>query len=188
MSLWDILPVEIQDIIVEKSFKLCREEYLEQNGKKHEKKKKKQGRGLLTVGMLKYIMSSTDAIEMIYWAFPLELIELELLIDPPLDVTVHNYDYTEFYDKFLTKAIKYMEDPINKDEWICPSEDHWLCMFTRLVDFHRKHGHINILKEVDGKPSLFVWLEYQKDPEVNLSRERRDSLRSLGVRLPRIKN
>jgi len=31
-------------------------------------------------------------------------------------------------------------------------------------------------------------LEYQKEPEVNLSRERRDSLRSLGVRLPRIKN
>jgi hypothetical protein len=40
MSLWDILPVEIQDIIVEKSFKLCREEYLEQNGKKHEKTEK----------------------------------------------------------------------------------------------------------------------------------------------------
>ena len=41
-SLWDILPTEIQEIIVDNSFQLCREEYLEYNKKRHEKNKKKQ--------------------------------------------------------------------------------------------------------------------------------------------------
>jgi hypothetical protein len=125
-------------------------------------------------------------IEMIQWAFPVELIEFELLIDPPM-VEVTDYDYTEFYEIFLQRAIDYLEDPANKNEWICPSEDHWLTMFTRLNNFHRTHKHLDILAEVDGTPDLFVWLEYQKDPDTDLSREKRHSLRSLGVRLPPIR-
>ena len=42
-SLWDILPTEIQEIIVDNSFQLCREEYLEYNKKRHEKKQEKTG-------------------------------------------------------------------------------------------------------------------------------------------------
>lgn len=134
-------------------------------------------------------MSSTDAIEMIYWAFPLELAELELLIDPPLRLMEYEiYDYVDFYDKFLTKAINYIENPDNKNQWICPSDDHWLYMYTELVEFHRKYKHVNVLDEDGGKPSLFIWLEYQKDVDTYLSREKRYSLRSLGVRLPKIKN
>jgi hypothetical protein len=163
-----------------------RDEYINANHRKHNKNKKKRERGLLTVGMLRYIMSSTDAIEMIQWAFPVELIEFELLIDPPM-VEVTDYDYTEFYEIFLQRAIDYLEDPANKNEWICPSEDHWLTMFTRLNNFHRTHKHLDILAEVDGTPDLFVWLEYQKDPDTELSREKRHSLRSLGVRLPPIR-
>ena len=185
-SLWDILPVELQEIIVEKSFKLVREDYLNINHKKHNKNKKKRERGLLTADMIKYIMSSTDAIEMIQWAFPVELVELELLIDPPM-IEVRDYDYNEFYDIFLQRAIDYLENPKNKNEWICPSEDHWLTMFTKLNDFHRNYRHINILSEVHGTPDLFIWLEYQKDPCTELSREKRHSLRSLGVRLPPFK-
>ena len=185
-SLWDMLPVELQEIIIQNSFQLMRDEYINANHRKHNKNKKKRERGLLTVGMLRYIMSSTDAIEMIQWAFPVELIEFELLIDPPM-VEVTDYDYTEFYEIFLQRAIDYLEDPANKNEWICPSEDHWLTMFTRLNNFHRTHKHLDILAEVDGTPDLFVWLEYQKDPDTELSREKRHSLRSLGVRLPPIR-
>jgi hypothetical protein len=185
-SLWDILPIELQEIIIENSYELCREEYLATNRKKHDKHKKKRERGLLTADMIRYIMSSTDAIEMIQWAFPVELIELELLIDPPA-IEVTDYDYTEFYEIFLQRAIDYLEDPANKNEWICPSEDHWLTMFTKLNNFHRTHKHLDLLSEVDGTPDLFIWLEYQKDPDTELSREKRHSLRSLGVRLPPIK-
>jgi hypothetical protein len=185
-SLWDTLPIELQEIIIQNSFQLMRDEYINANHRKHNKNKKKRERGLLTVGMLRYIMSSTDAIEMIQWAFPVELIEFELLIDPPM-VEVTDYDYTEFYEIFLQRAIDYLEDPANKNEWICPSEDHWLTMFTRLNNFHRTHKHLDILAEVDGTPDLFVWLEYQKDPDTDLSREKRHSLRSLGVRLPPIR-
>jgi hypothetical protein len=131
-------------------------------------------------------MSSTDAIEMIQWAFPVELIELELLVDPPVE-EVRDFDYNEYYDIFLKRAIDYLEDPSHKDEWVCPSEDQWLTMFTKLNNFHRTHRHLEILSEIDGTPDLFVWLEYQKDPDTQLSREKRQSLRSLGVRLPRMR-
>ena len=185
-SLWDALPVELQEIIIENSFELCREEYLHVNRKHHNKNKKKRERSLLTADMIRYIMSSTDAIEMIQWAFPVELIELELLVNPPV-AEVRDFDYNEYYDIFLKRAIDYLEDPSNRDEWVCPSEDQWITMFTKLNDFHRKHNHLNILSEIDGTPDLFVWLEYQKDPDTELSREKRHSLRSLGVRLPRIR-
>jgi len=131
-------------------------------------------------------MSGTDAIEMIQWAFPVELIELELLVDPPI-MEIRDNDYSEFYDIFLQRAIQYLENPEHKEEWICPSEDHWLTMFTKLNNFHRNHKHTDILSEVDGTPDLFVWLEYQKDPDTVLSMEKRHSLRSLGVRLPPLK-
>ena len=185
-SLWDTLPVEIQDIIVENSFQLMREDYLNANRKKHNRNKKKRERGLLTADMIRYIMSSTDAIEMIQWAFPVELVELELLIDPPL-IEVRDYDYNEYYSIFLQRCINYLEDPAHKDEWICPSDDHWITMFTRLNDFHRMHRHLEILSEVNGMPDLYVWLEYQKDPDTELSNEKRKSLRTLGVRLPPMK-
>ena len=93
-SLWDALPVELQEIVIENSFELCREEYLNANRKKHNRNKKKRERSLLTAGMIQYIMSSTDAIEMIQWAFPVELIELELLVDPPVE-EVRDFDYNE---------------------------------------------------------------------------------------------
>jgi hypothetical protein len=181
-SLWDILPTEIQEIIIENSFQLCREEYLHQNRKKHERNKKKQGRSLLTVDILRYIMSSTDPIEILEWAYPIEFIELQMHVDPPYNIEVIDYDYTEYYDTFLKKSIEYLEDPKNKETWACPSDDHWLEMFTKLNNFHRKHNHLNILSEKDGSPSLFIWLEYQKDPDTKLSRERRHSLQTLGVK------
>jgi|TARA_R110001583_G_scaffold47752_3_gene149499 hypothetical protein len=185
-TLWDALPIELQEVIIENSFELCREEYLNVNRKNHNRNKKKRERSLLTSDMIRYIMSSTDAIEMIQWAFPIEMIELELLVDPPLK-EVMDYDYNEYYDIFLNRAIDYLEDPSNKEEWICPSEDHWITMFTRLNDFRRKHTHLNILSEIDGMPDLFIWLEYQRDPDTDLSREKRHSLRSLGVRVPPLK-
>ena len=185
-SLWDTLPIELQEIIVENSYELCREEYLNSNRKRHNKNKKKRDRGLLTADMIRYIMSSTDAIEMIQWAFPVELIELELIIDPPM-IEVRDYDYSEYYDIFLQRAINYLEDPTNKNEWIYPSDDQWITMFMKLNNFHRTHKHLDILSEVDGTPDLFIWLEYQKDPDTELTREKRHSLRSLGVRLPPIK-
>jgi hypothetical protein len=186
MSLWDTLPIELQEIIIENSFQLMREDYINANHKKHNKNKKKRGRSLLTAGMIRYIMSSTDAIEMIQWAFPVELVELELLIDPPL-VEVRDYNYNEYYDIFLQRAIDYLEDPTHKNEWVCPSEDHWITMFTKLNNFHRTHKHLNILSEDSGTPDLFIWLEYQKDPDTELSLEKRNSLRSLGVRVPPFK-
>lgn len=185
-TLWNALPIELQEVIIENSFELCREEYLNVNRKNHNRNKKKRERSLLTADMIRYIMSSTDAIEMIQWAFPIEMIELELLVDPPLK-EVMDYDYNEYYDIFLNRAIDYLEDPSNKEEWICPSEDHWITMFTRLNDFRRKHTHLNILSEIDGMPDLFIWLEYQRDPDTDLSREKRHSLRSLGVRVPPLK-
>ena len=185
-TLWDALPIELQEVIIENSFELCREEYLNVNRKNHNRNKKKRERSLLTSDMIRYIMSSTDAIEMIQWAFPIEMIELELLVDPPLK-EVMDYDYNEYYDIFLNRAIHYLENPSNKDEWVCPSEDHWITMFTRLNDFRRKHTHLNILSEIDGTPDLFIWLEYQRDPDTELSREKRHSLRSLGVRVPPLK-
>lgn len=184
-SLWDILPTEIQEIIIDNSFQLCREEYLQQNRKKHERNKKKQGRSLLTSDIIKYVMSSTDPIEVLEWAFPLEFIELQMHVDAPYDMEVRDHDYTEYYDVFLKRVIEYIEDPKNKDTWLCPSDDHWLEMFTKLNDFHRKHNHLNILSEEGGSPSLFVWLEQQKDPETVLSRERKHSLQTLGVKIIR---
>ena len=112
-TLWDALPIELQEVIIENSFELCREEYLNVNRKHHNRNKKKRERSLLTADMIRYIMSSTDAIEMIQWAFPIELIELELLVDPPLN-EVRDYDYNEYYDIFLNRAIDYLEDPLNK--------------------------------------------------------------------------
>ena len=47
-SLWDALPVELQEIVIENSFELCREEYLNANRKKHNKNKKKRERSFLT--------------------------------------------------------------------------------------------------------------------------------------------
>jgi hypothetical protein len=185
-SLWDALPIELQENIIENSFELCREDYLNANRKNHTKNKKKRERGLLTADMIRYIMSSTDAIEMIQWAFPVELIELELLVDPPV-AEVRDYDYNEYYEIFLQRAIDYLEDPIHRDEWICPSEDQWLTMFTKLNNFHRNHRHLDILSEIDGTPDLFIWLEFQKDPDTELTSEKRQSLRSLGVRLPRMR-
>jgi hypothetical protein len=116
-SLWDTLPVEIQEIVIENSFQLMREDYLNANHKRHGKNKKKRERGLLTADMIRYIMSGTDAIEMIQWAFPIELVELELLIDPPM-MEIRDHDYNEFYDIFLQRSINYLEDPANKNEWI----------------------------------------------------------------------
>lgn len=185
-SLWDTLPTEIQEIIIENSFQLMREDYLNACHKKHNRNKKKRESGLLTADMIRYIMTSTDAIEMIQWAFPIELTELELLVDPPI-MEIRDNDYNEFYDIFLQRSIKFLEDPANKEQWVCPTEDHWLTMFTKLNNFHRTHRHTNILSEVDGTPDLYLWLEYQKDPDTQLSREKRHSLRSLGIRLPPIK-
>lgn len=184
-SLWDSLPVELQEIIMEKSIELTREEYLAQGARKHEKMKKKQGRGLLTADMLRYVMESTDPMEMLHWAFPVELHEFEILIDPPIHVEVNDYDYTEYFDTFLRNCIEYIENPAHKDLWITPSDDAWLTMYTQLMTFHKKHDHLDILNEDDGSGGLYLWLEYQKDPGTHLSREKRAALRSLGIRLPK---
>jgi len=183
-SLWDILPIELQEIILEKSVELCREEYVNAGISKHNRAKKKQGRGLLTADMIRYIQTGTDPMELINWAFETEVRELELLVDPPVHLLnrVYDYDYAAYYDEFLNRAAEYIENPENKDEWIVPSEDCWLTMFTKLNDFQRKHGHLNTL---DDDPKLYLWLEHQKDPDTLLSRERRHSLRTLGVRLPK---
>lgn len=185
--MWDNLPVELQEIIMEKAMHLCREEYLEANGHKHARHKKKQGRSLLSADMLKHFMTSTDPIELLCWAFPVEFVELQMLVDIPIHMEIVDYDYTEFYDTFLTRCVEYIENPQHSEEWICPSEDHWLTMFTKLNDFYRKYGHVNILSESSGTPALYLWLEYQKDPDTHLSREKRQSLRTLGVRLPPIR-
>ena len=182
-SLWDILPTELQEIILAKSVELCREDYVNAGITKHNRAKKKQGRGLLTADMIRYIQSGTDPMELMNWAFETEVRELELVVDPPVHLLnrVYDYDYSEYYDEFLNRAAAYIEDPAHKDEWIVPSEDCWLTMFTKLNDFYRKNGHLHVL---DDDPKLYLWLEYQKDPDTPLSRERRYSLRSLGVRLP----
>jgi len=186
-SLWDVLPSEIQEIIVSKSVELCRQEYLEAGRAKHNRNKKKLGRSLLSADMIRHIMSGTDPMEIINWAFPVELRELEQLVDPPMEALdrVHEYDYAPYFDAFLERCIEYMEKPENTGEWIVPSEDHWLTMYTKLVEFKSRHGHINILSESSGSPALHVWLELQKDPDTTLSRERRYSLRTMGVRLSR---
>ena len=181
-SLWDILPSDVQEIIIDNSFQLCREEYLQCNRKSHERKKKKLGRSLLTVDLLRYIMDSTDPIEILEWAFPTEFLELQMHIDPPYNLEIQNCDYTEYYDIFLKKAALFLEDPGNKHMWVCPSDDHWLTMFTKLSSFYRKHTHLNILSEKDGTPSLYIWLEHQKDPDTVLSREKKHSLQTLGVK------
>ena len=183
-SLWDILPTELQEIILAKSVELCREDYVNAGITKHNRAKKKQGRGLLTADMIRYIQSGTDPMELMNWAYELEIRELELLVDPPVHLLnrVYDYDYSEYYDEFLKRAAAYIEDPEHRDEWIVPTEDCWLTMFTKLNDFHRKNGHLYVLEH---DPKLYLWLEPQKDPETNLSRERRHSLRSLGIRLPK---
>lgn len=180
-SLWDILPLELQELILEKS---VREDYINAGISKHNRAKKKQGRGLLTTDMIRYIQSGTDAMELINWAFETEVRELELLVDPPVHLLnrVYDYDYAEYYDEFLNRAIAYIENPEHRDAWVVPTEDCWLTMFTKLNDFHRKHGHLNTL---DYDPKLYLWLEHQKDRDTHLSRERRHSLRTLGVRLPK---
>lgn len=187
-SLWDTLPLEIQEMIMEKSFMLAREEFLAQGARKHEKNKKKQGRGLLTADMMRYVMDSTDPMEMLNWAYPVELREFELLVDPPLNMEVDDYDYNEFFDSFLEDCVKFLENPENKNLWITPSDDTWLTMFTKLATFYRKHDHVNILSEDDGTGALYMWLEYQKDPNTPLSQEKIDSLRSVGVKVPRKNN
>ena len=180
-SLWDILPLELQELILEKS---VREDYINAGISKHNRAKKKQGRGLLTADMIRYIQSGTSAMELINWAFETEVRELELLVDPPVHLLnrVYDYDYAEYYDEFLNRAIAYIENPEHRDAWVVPTEDCWLTMFTKLNDFHRKHGHLNTL---DYDPKLYLWLEHQKDRDTHLSRERRHSLRTLGVRLPK---
>lgn len=187
-SLWDTLPVELQELIMEKSYMLSREEFFAQGVRRHEKDKRKQGRGLLTADMMRYVMESTDPMEMLNWAYPVELREFELLIDPPLQLEVHDYDYNEFFDAFLENCVRFLENPDNKNLWITPSDDTWLTMFTKLATFYRKHGHVDILSEDDGTGALFMWLEYQKDPNTPLSHEKMESLRSVGVRLTRRNN
>lgn len=91
-SLWDILPTEVQEIIVENSFQLCREEYLQYNRKRHEKNKKKLGRSMLSAEILSYIMESTDPIEILEWAFPTEFLELQMHVDPPYDLKIEECD------------------------------------------------------------------------------------------------
>jgi len=187
-SLWDILPRELQEIIFEKSVDLCREEYLAQGRSKHEKNKKKLGRGVLTADLMRYLLKHTDTIELVNWGFPVELREFEALVNPPvelLDDIEYEYDYTEYYEEFIRRCIEYVEDPANAREWITPTEDAWLTMYTKLVEFKQKHGHLNVLSEEGGHASLHLWLEYMKDADTPLSRQKRYSLRTLGIRLPK---
>jgi hypothetical protein len=191
MSLWDLLPIELQDIIVNKSVELCREEYLNQGIKKHNRAKKKQGRGLLTADFIRYVMEyTTEPMELLNWGFETEIRELEILVQPPVEMLadIHDYDYSTYYDEFLKRSIEYLENPENQQDWITPSEDQWLTMFTKLNNFVRRHKHLNILKENDGTGALYLWLEYQKDPDTakKISKEKRHSLQSLGVRMPPI--
>ena len=189
-SLWDVLPRELQAIIYEKSIDMCREEYLAQGRAKHEKNKKKLGRSVLTADLMRYLLSHTDTIELINWGFPVELRELETLVNPPVDVLeeVEDYDYTPYYEEFIRRCIAFVEDPQNADEWATPTDDAWLTMYTKLVEFKQKHGHLSVLSEGEGHPSLHLWLEYMKDPDTQLSRQKRYSLRALGVRLPKQPN
>lgn len=186
-SLWDVLPRELQEIIFEKSVDLCREEYLAQGRAKHERNKKKLGRSVLTADLMRYVLTHTDAIELINWGFPVELRELEAHVNPPVELLddVNDYDYSTYYDAFIHRCIAFVEDPANADEWATPTDDAWLTMYTKLVEFKQKYGHLNVLSEGDGHPSLHLWLEYMKDEDTPLSRQKRYSLRTLGVRLPK---
>lgn len=189
-SLWDILPRELQEIIFEKSVDLCREEYLAQGQAKHERNKKKLGRSVLTADLMRFLLRHTDTIELINWGFPVELRELETLVNPPVELLdeVYDYDYTDYYEEFVRRCIAFIEDPQNAEEWVTPTEDAWLTMYTKLVEFKQKHGHLSVLTEEGGHPSLHLWLEYMKDEETPLSRQKRYSLRTLGVRLPKQPN
>lgn len=186
-SLWDTLPNELQEIIFRKSVDLCRQEWLDQGRAKHERHKKKQGRGTLSVEMIDYLRQHTDTIEILNWGYELELRELETKIDPPVDELsrIEDYDYHDYYDTFLQRCASWMRDEANRDEWVVPGDDHFLSMYTRLLEFKNRHGHVNILSQEDGSPGLHLWLELQKDPDTFLSRERRHALQSVGIRLPR---
>lgn len=186
-SLWDTLPIELQEIIFRKSVDLCRQEWLEQGRAKHERHKKKQGRGMLSVDMIEHLRQHTDTIEILNWGYELELRELETKIDPPTEELsrIEDHDYHDYYDTFLERCVEWMSDETNKDEWVVPGPDHFLNMYTRLLEFKNRHGHTAILTHEDGSPGLHLWLELQKDPETHLSRERRHALQSVGIRLPR---
>ena len=95
VNLWDTLPDELQEIILRKSVELCREEYLAAGQARHDRAKKKRGRGLLSADMIRYFMDSTDSMEIINWSFPIELRELEQIIDPPVELLddIDDYDY-----------------------------------------------------------------------------------------------
>jgi hypothetical protein len=189
MSLWDCLPSEIQEIILSKSIALTREEYLNTEGKKHEKRKRRQGRGLVTPDMIRYAMSSTtDPYEILSWAFPLEMLELQMCVDPPVELEVVDFDYNAYFTTWLERCCEYMSAQENANAWITPTEDQWLAMFTKLNDFKRKFSHLDILSEYfPDRNGLFFWLEVQKDDTTYLSREKRRSLQSLGVRLSKFK-
>ncbi|MAG09772.1 MAG: hypothetical protein CL494_05110 [Actinobacteria bacterium] len=189
MSLWDVLPIEIQEIILSKSIDLTREEYLNTEGKKHEKRKRRQGRGLVTPDMIRYAMSSTtDPYEILSWAFPLEMLELQMCVDPPVELEVVDFDYNAYFTTWLERCCEYMSAKENANAWITPTEDQWLAMFTKLNDFKRKFSHLDILSEYfPDRNGLFFWLEVQKDDTTYLSREKRRSLQSLGVRLSKFK-
>jgi len=185
MSLWDVLPVEIQEIILSKSIELTRQEYINVEGKKHEKKKKRQGRSRLCADMIRYAMqATTDPFEILNWAFQLEMLELQMLVDPPVEQEVYDFDYNAYYEEWLERCAKYIELSEHRDRWIVPTDDHWLSMFTLLNDFKRRFNHLDLLSEnFHARNALFFWLEIQKDPDTRLSREKRRSLQSLGVRL-----
>lgn len=189
MSLWDVLPLEIQEMILSKSIDLARVEYLNTEGKKHEKRKRRQTRGLLSAEMIRYCMqSTTDPYEILTWAFPLEMLELEMLVDPPVAREVYDFDYNAYFDEWLERCAVYIDTPANRDKWIVPSEDHWLSMFTLLNDFKRRFNHLDLLSETFyARNGLFFWLEFQKDQSAHLSREKRRSLQSLGVRLSKFR-
>lgn len=189
MSLWDALPIEIQEIILAKSIDLTREEYLNIEGKKHEKRKRKQGRGLVTSDMIRYaVRSTTDPYEILTWAFPLEMLELQMCVDPPVELEVMDFDYNAYFTTWLERCCDYLDDSSHAGEWIVPSPDQWLSMFTKLNDFKRKFSHLDILSEhFQDRNGIFFWLEVQKDEDTFLSREKRRSLQSLGVRLSRFK-
>ena len=159
LNLWDVLPNELQEIILSKSVELCRQEYIEAGRAKHARNKKKQERSALSADMIRHFMTGTDPIEIINWAFPVELRELEQLVDPPIEILdqVYDYDYTPYFDEWLERCIRYMEDPEHANEWIVPSSDHWLVMFTKECKKHWGTG-----------PSLHVANQYAQWLDSNL--------------------
>jgi hypothetical protein len=142
---------------------------------------------MLSVDMIQHLRQHTDTIEILNWGYELELRELEIKIDPPTEELsrIEDHDYHDYYDTFLERCVEWMSDETNKDEWVVPGPDHFLNMYTRLLEFKNRHGHTAILTHEDGSPGLHLWLELQKDPETHLSRERRHALQSVGIRLPR---